>query len=616
MTDLQPIIYTILQKDPSTMDIDDLKQEKRVFSSINKLSNMPSNINILRTYHDMVKSGLIEKNHDFEKLLKKRAIRSESGIVAVQVLTKPFPCPGKCIFCPNDPEMPKSYIKTEPGAMRALLNHFDPKKQVYNRLLSLTLTGHDTDKIEMIVLWGTWDVYPADYKIEFIKWLYDACNIFSQYYDKVSISQENKYAHTVDHIEDLVYSQSLEEAIELNQTAKNRIIGLTLETRPEFVTDENCQLWRTMWVTRLEMWVQSMYNDVLVANRRWHDVQCIRDALHKLRQYAFKFSIHIMPGLYKSSYEKDLWTFQKIYSDPFVKPDEIKYYPTSVIPNTKLAELYEQGKYKPLETAEIQKLITQTFLEIIPPYTRIKRLIRDIPATEISAWSNVTNLSQLTHDKMKKDLKENPELAKKLYSRLYWNYTIIDDVQAIVQKTSANPVWVDEVRTYIIGQEPDVSSYRNFVSLDTRSREVRNKKDRLWNMKECNVNSIFRVYKSSVGLEFFLSIEDNLWYLYWFTRLLLPEKNEVIHRWALQDNVAMIRELHVYWQMASLSKILLEKDKQQHQWFGSLLMDTAEKLSKIYNYTDLCVISGIGVRWYYEKLGYQLKDTYMVKKLW
>lgn len=615
MTDLQPIIYAILEKNPSTMDIDDLKQVKREFSSMNKLSDMPSNIHILRTYHDMIKSGLVEKNSDFEQLLKKRAIRSESGIVAVQVLTKPFPCPGKCIFCPNDPEMPKSYIKTEPGAMRALLNHFDPKKQVYNRLLSLTLTGHNTDKIEMIVLWGTWDVYPEDYKIEFIKWLYDACNVFSQYYDKVSISQENKYAHTVEWIEELVYSKSLEEAVEINQTSRNRIIGLTLETRPEFVNDKNCQLWRKMWVTRLEMGVQSMYDEVLDANERGHDVQCIRDALHKLRQYAFKFSIHIMPGLYKSSYEKDLWTFQKIYSDPFVKPDEIKFYPTSVIPNTKLAELYEKGKYKPLETEEIQRLITQTFLEIIPPYTRIKRLIRDIPATEISAGSSVTNLSQLTHDKMKKELKENPELAKKLYSRLYGDYKMVDDIESIVQDISANLVWIKEIRTYIIGNIPNVDSYRNFVSLDTRSREIRNKKDKFGKLEEGKVNFVIRVYKSSVGLEFFLSMEDELWYLYGFTRLLLPEKDQIVHRWVLQDWVAMIRELHVYGQMASLSKVLWEENQQQHKWFGSLLMDMAEKISKKYNYTDLCVISGVGVRWYYEKLWYELKDTYMVKKL-
>ena len=172
-----------------------------------------------------------------------------------------------------------------------------------------------------------------------------------------------------------------------------------------------------------------------------------------------------------------------------------------------------------------------------------------------------------------------------------------------------------QISTYIVGKNPDIEKYRNFVSLDTRSREVRNKKDKFWETKEDKINFVIRVYRSSVGLEFFISMEDILWYLYGFTRLLLPEKNQIVHWWVLQDWVAMIRELHVYGQMASLSKVLWEKSHQQHKWIGSLLMDVAETLSKKYKYTDLCVISGVGVRGYYEKLWYKLKDTYMVKKL-
>lgn len=181
--------------------------------------------------------------------MKKRAIRSESGIVAIQVLTKPYVCPGQCIFCPNDPEMPKSYIKTEPGAARALLNQFDPIKQVHNRLTSLSLTGHDTDKIEMIVLGGTWDVYPESYKREFVQSLYDACTVFSQ----LTIESHNdehgnhqKYGHTLSGWDAVTLSTSLEEALHRNQSSEHRIIGLTVETRPEYVTDVNCQLWREL----------------------------------------------------------------------------------------------------------------------------------------------------------------------------------------------------------------------------------------------------------------------------------------------------------------------------------------------------------------------------------
>ena len=149
------------------------------------------------------------------------------------------------------------------------------------------------------------------------------------------------------------------------------------------------------------MGVQSLDEEVLQLNKRGHTVEQARQACHKMRQYGFKISLHIMPGLYGSSYAKDLKTFQDLYADPYFKPDEIKFYPTSVIPHTELFKLYKQGKYMPLETDDIKKLIQQTFLDVIPPYTRIKRLIRDIPANEIVAGSNVTNLSQLMHTQIK-----------------------------------------------------------------------------------------------------------------------------------------------------------------------------------------------------------------------
>lgn len=164
---LSDIIFTLNSLPNPTRD--EFHKLKREFCRIHKLQNIPSNSQVIRVYHKMIASGEISENVKINKILTKRSVRSMSGIVPIQVLTKPFRCPGKCIFCPNDPMMPKSYIKTEPGAMRAYLNNFDPIKQVRNRLLSLVLTGHKTDKIEMIVLGGTWDVYPIDYKTEFVK---------------------------------------------------------------------------------------------------------------------------------------------------------------------------------------------------------------------------------------------------------------------------------------------------------------------------------------------------------------------------------------------------------------------------------------------------------------
>jgi len=616
------ILQIIALNSKQRLTLDDLKDIKRDFAKKQKLPDIPTNIKLLRAYHELLSDKKIEKNIEIESLLKKRAVRSQSGIVAVQVLTKPYPCPGQCIFCPNEQWMPKSYISSEPGAMRALLNQFDPIKQVYNRLLSLTMTGHQTDKIEMIVLWWTWDFYPNDYKIDFIKNLYDACNTFSQLEiefpkgtETVNDSEntdEYRFKYELTNLDSIKYSATLQEAIKKNETAENRIIGLTVETRPEFATDENCRIWRELWVTRLEMWVQSMYDDILEANHRWHTVQQIREAIHKLRQYGFKFSIHIMPGLYWYTYEKDLWTFQKIYSDPYIKPDEIKYYPTSVVQNTVLYDLYQKWEYKPLTIDYIQKLIRQTFLEIIPPYTRIKRLIRDIPATEITAGSNITNLSQLTHNELKKELKSNPDKARNLYSRLYWDYELVESEKQLKIKDSCK--W-DEIKTTIIWQEPDLESYRNFVCLDTRSREIRNKYEK-WNKQDkIAPNLVIRQYQSSVWREFFISFEDLQGYIYWFTRLLLPDSEETVERDWLGKNTALIRELHIYGQLAWLKENVDSNDQKQHRGFGSQLLAMAEKFSKENWYRNLSVISWVWVRKYYEKQWYSLVGTYMVKSL-
>ncbi len=807
------ILQIIAQNNEQKLTLDDLKDIKREFAKKEKLPDIPTNIKLLRAYHELLSDKKIQKNIEIESLLKKRAVRSQSWIVAVQVLTKPYPCPWQCIFCPNEPGMPKSYISSEPGAMRALLNQFDPIKQVYNRLLSLTMTGHQTDKIEMIVLWWTRDFYPQDYKEEFIKWLYDACNTFSQLdikfpndelksspspflekegdvpnkykyifvrwcvdkfdflentdyiksehfisnwtwpyhkdarekadllrynqtksekklWDKIlkdlditvnrqkpidhfiadfyipsskliiemdegvhenqfdydewrdetlsmywlvvariknsdldehfddvklelvdliektrkakehidnkdthSLSKrgqggdlEKRFKYEITNLDLIQYSSSLSEAIKQNETAENRIIGLTVETRPEFATDENCRFWREIWVTRLEMWVQSMYDDILSANRRWHSVQQIRDAIHKLRQYWFKFSIHIMPWLYGYTYEKDLWTFQKIYSDPFVKPDEIKYYPTSVVPNTELFNLYKKWEYEPLSIDYIQKLIKQTFQEVIPPYTRIKRLIRDIPATEIEAGSNITNLAQLTHNELKKEFKNNPNQSQKLYSRLYWDYKLfwnIDEFLSTIPLTKGDEggsetSWFTKestINTIIIWQNPDLQSYRNFVCLDTRSREIRNRDEKWKNKQESQPNLVIRHYESSVWDEYFISFEDLQGYIYGFTRLLLPNPDETIDREWLWKNTALIRELHIYWQLAWLKEDVDSNDQKQHRWFGSQLLSLAEKISKLNWYKNLSVISWVWVRKYYEKQWYSIVWTYMLKEL-
>ena len=642
--DFFPLVKAIYDKIPD-ITADEIKDMQRAFAKEKKMKDLPSKSQILQSYFAAVKDWKLEKNQTFEMMLRKRAIRSLSWIVPVQVLTKPWPCPGQCIFCPNDPWMPKSYIKSEPGAMRAWLNQFDPMKQTYNRLQSLTSTGHQTDKIEMIILGWSRDAYPRDYKIDFVKQLYDACNTFSD----LEIKQwkwkdgDSKYHFEIENLDEIKYSSSLEEAIKRNETAKNRIIWLTIETRPDLVSHENCKFWRELWVTRVEMWIQSTNDEVLKLNKRGHDVQKIKDAIYIMRQYWLKISIHLMPWLYGSGFEKDIQSFKDIYWDPDFQPDEIKFYPTSVIPNTELYNLYKEWKYTPITTEQILSEIRETFLNIIPPYTRIKRLIRDIPATEIVAWSNITNLSQMAHESLLKEMKNSFHWkgsidVEKFYSRLYGDYQLFEDEDEYFWNFCP-PLWKErdhevvedfclwnkkipsakavsplnkgeEIQTQIIWTQPNLKSFRNFVCLDTRSREVRN---RIEKKKSDSLNLVLRRYKSSAGQECFISFEDELGYLYWFTRLLLPNGSDTVDFEWLEKWTAIIRELHVY---GELQKIW-DKSGQwtQHTWLWRRLLSFSEKLSKLFGYNQFSVISWVGVREYYHSLWFEIKWTYMSKKI-
>ncbi len=602
MEDLTRALFASWQN--GELDNEKIKQIKREWARGKNLKNLPTNADILKTYSHLVAKGEIEQSSGFEQALRKRAIRSLSGIVPIQVLTKPFWCPWECIFCPNDPTMPKSYISSEPWAMRALLNQFDPVRQVYNRLLSLTLTWHPTDKIEMIVLGGTWDVYPRNYKYEFVKGLYDAVNTFPEFREEVKGQNlSRKQLRALSQNIQITWAKDLQQAQQINQKAKHRIIGLTIETRPEYVSDENLIFWRELGVTRVEMGVQSMFDDVLEANKRWHSVKQIREAMDKLRRYGFKISIHIMAGLYGSDLQKDKETFRIIYSDPAMKPDEIKFYPTAVIPNTELYRLWLEGKYQPITPEQIKEIIFEIKQNIIPPWTRIKRLIRDIPSDEVVAGASITNLRQLALSELMQKVNSNSEFRKKQYSRLAGDKLIkVENLDQVVEAEVAP----EQTLTFVFDGEFDVGSPRDFVCMCTRCREIRGKDTGLPPFL------VIRKYLSSAGQEYFISFEDGLGYLYGFLRLLIPE--EGVERDWLGKNSALVREVHVYGQLKSLSEVSFT-DGAQHKWFWKRLMETAQKIAKINWKQKISVISGIGVRDYYQNLGYHLEGTYMVKNL-
>lgn len=615
MQDTTTASYKIISQlmELSNPTLDDLLLLRKQVSQASGIAHMPSNAQIIKSYYQLLQDKQIIRRKDIELLLRKRAVRSQSWIVPVQVLTKPFWCPWECIFCPNDATMPKSYINTEPGAQRALLNNFDPRKQVFNRLLSLTLTGHEVDKVEMIVLWGTRDVYPRDYKIDFIKWLYDACNAFNQFFEQyitnanntveVPWSQYEMRSHDAELItKDFIYPDSIEESIALNEIASCRVIWLTIETRPEYVTEENCLFRRSLGVTRVEMGIQSMFDDVLTANKRGHTIQQCRQAMCILRDHLFKISVHLMPWLYGSTIQKDIDTFQLAFSDSYFCPDEIKFYPTAVIPNTELYQLYCTWAYIPLTLEENKTIIKTVLKNFIPPYTRIKRLIRDIPAEE-TIWSNyVTNLRQLVEQELMDEFNMmSPQEREKYYNKLYDNLiTVSNKDEMIVKIWSLYQQWptTSTITTLLPWDTKlDLHSPRWFVCLDTRSREIRNIS------KQWEVFPLIRAYRTHDALQCFISYEDTLGYLYGFARLQLP-----IHK-----SKAHIRELHVYGQLTKIG--LQDDDTTQHQWLWGKLMELAELIATYHGFDALSVISGVWVRKYYEKLGYQLVWTNMEKKL-
>ncbi len=338
------------------------------------VSSFPSNIILLGKYRAMVTKGSISPDKKLEEILITKRMRSLSGVAVITVLTKPWPCPGECLYCPSESKVPKSYLSTEPAVRRAILCDYDPSKQVKARLESLRLEGHPTDKIELIIIGGTFSYLPRDYQEEFVKCCFDTLNGKK--------------------------SKSLAEAKKTNESGENRCVGLTLETRPDYITGEEAEWFRYLGATRVELGVQSVFDEVLKLNKRGHDVLATVRATKILKNAGFKICYHMMPNLPGSTYEKDIENFKIIFSDERFQPDYIKIYPCLVVKGSELYQLWKEGKYTPYTEIELERLICEV-KQVVPYYIRIMRLIRDIPSGNIEAGSKVTNLRQLVQGKVK-----------------------------------------------------------------------------------------------------------------------------------------------------------------------------------------------------------------------
>ncbi len=353
--------------------LEDIREGLEVFSALrrNPLPNGEGFLNksmLVAVYRDLVDSGEWQADTALMTKIRLKPMRTLSGVTTVTVLTKPYPCPGKCIFCPTDVRMPKSYLPDEPGAMRALHHEFDPFEQVYARIQALHDVGHPTDKIELLVLGGTWSSYRKDYQEWFLRRCFDAMNG--------------------------VESETLTEAQVINETAAHRNVGLVVETRPDHVDLEEIAWLRSLGVTKVQIGAQSLDDEILDLNKRGHSVQELRDALALLRAAGFKVVLHWMPNLLGATIDSDREDFVRLWDG--LCPDELKIYPTQLLANAELYEYWQRGEYTPYETDELIELIADV-KTTIPHYCRVNRVIRDIPSTNVVEGNKRTSLRQDVH---------------------------------------------------------------------------------------------------------------------------------------------------------------------------------------------------------------------------
>jgi elongator complex protein 3 len=485
-----------------------------------KIGKTPRDSDIRAAYLALVKQEKIESDAQVLRLLTTREIRTLSGVTPFAVMMKAYTCPGLCTFCPLEVGMPKSYLSDEPAAARAKMMNFDPRKQIESRLQQLEETGHVTDKIELIVIGGTFGSYPNAYKRAFFKDMIDTVNG--------------------------VVSDSIEAAQVYNETAKRRIVGISVETRPDWIDAEEVKLFRELGVTKVQVGVQAFDEEILKRVKRGHSLDAVGEATRMLKDAGIKVCYHYMPNLPGSSPKKDVEMAKLMYTDPRFMPDFLKIYPSQVIPKTELHREWERGEYEPYPD-ELLKDVLKEICRITPPFVRIDRLVRDISRKWVAAGTYTTNMRQYVEAEL---IKEGMPC------------------QCI------------------------------------RCREVK--------AGEYNVipELVDRELPTYGGTEQLLTFEkDNK--LYSLLRLRLPkEDNKLFPELA---GCAIIREIHTYGK--TLSHTDKKSEKTQHKGLGKKLIAEAEERAKKAGFKKIAVISSIGTREYYRKVGYARVGLYMVKDL-
>lgn len=528
------------------------------------------------------------------RVLQIKPRRTSSGVATITVITKPWTCSSDCIFCPNDLRMPKSYLSDEPACQRAERNYFDPYLQVTSRLRALTQMGHVTDKVELIVLGGTWTDYTPEYQRWFITELFSALNdtITAQErkaalrrktykeagfsHDEAELSLFVADQQRAIHEQGTSYNQAFGEIYgtseswqslgdwqratqaslsceqKSNERASQRLVGLVIETRPDTLNPQSLKLIRELGCTKIQVGIQSINQDILDLNERKVRIEKIAGSFTLMRLFGFKIHAHYMINLYGSNPEQDIEEYQQFVTDERFQPDEVKLYPCVLVESARLKKRYESGEWQPYSEEELVRVLVADTLST-PSYARISRMIRDISAHDVVAGNKKANLRQV--------------------------------VESEIEKRGDQ---ISEIR------------YREITSDETEQNEL-----------SLQVVS----YSTSATEEQFLQWVTSHNKIAGFLRLSLP-KPESIERWGDEIPVttqdAMIREVHVYGKVARLSGA---RQNAQHAGLGKLLIAEAERVATEKGYSRLKVISAVGTREYYRKLGFSDAGLYQQKVL-
>lgn len=504
--------------DPTPRDV---KREVKRICTKYSLERIPRNYEILASV----------KEQDFAKLQKalvRKPVKTASGVAVIALMPKPYACPhGRCTYCPGGIEFntPNSYTGREPSTQNAIANGYDPKKQILDKIEHLISYGHDITKLELVIVGGTFLFMPRDYQISFIKSCFDALNGFD--------------------------SSDLESAKRNNEGANIRNVGFTVETKPDFSKRQHVDWMLDYGVTRVEIGVQSLHENVYQIVNRGHTYDDVVESFQVSKDAGYKIVAHMMPGLPTITPEDDIKDFKKLFSDPALRPDMLKIYPTLILENTALYNSYKEGKFVPYSHDDMIRVLTEV-KKTIPSWVRIMRMQREISSDQIIAGPNLGNLRQIVQQNLKR------------------------------QNLSCRCIRCREA-----GLSDDS------ISIDDIKLNRQN-------------------YESSGGEEVFLSYDDSKGRIFGFLRLRKP--SSLAHRKEITDKTCIVREVHVYGKSLKLGS--RDRDGIQHLGLGKSMVREAERISsEELGSRKILVISAVGTREYYRKLGYCPMGPYMSKEL-